>query len=114
MKLFRLKTEFWGKDLNEKASLGYIVAESEEEVAEYINNKYCYGDWFGSNEDGDEDYVEMLRQDFIAHNGNFHTEYRGEFYDQKYGWEELGDIKDDQLDVLKAFGIIVEKEPATI
>lgn len=94
--LFKITTAFLGQDLDEVAILGYLIAESEEQVAEHINHRYCYGIWFGTN----EKEKEINKQDFIANNGDFHTEYDGEFYDQKYGWEEVATLNDDEMKVL--------------
>jgi hypothetical protein len=103
MQLFRIITQFWGKDLSESAQLGYVVAETEEEVADHISRKHCYGAWFG--EEGDEDVAET-REDYIANKGDIHTQYAGEFYDQKYGWEIVDEVTDDQVALLRSLGII--------
>ena len=42
-KLYRGTTQFWGKDLNEKAILGYVVAKTDLEVADHISKKYKGG-----------------------------------------------------------------------
>ena len=96
MKLYKMTTAFLGKDLNKTAILGYLVAESEEQVAEHINHKYCYGEWFGD----DQEEKENKKQDIIANKGDFHTEYDGEFYDQKYGWKEVCTVDGEQMLIL--------------
>lgn len=114
MKLYRVKTEFWGKDLSEKATLGYVVADSEEEVAEHINQKHTYGEWFlGIYGNDDPEEMEITKQDYLANKGDIHTEYAGEFYDQKYGWEEIGEVTDEQIAVLRDLGITQELSTAS-
>ena len=103
-KLYRVTTQFWGKDLNEKAILGYVVAKTDLEVADHISKKYKGGERFDWGTDGDA--LEGKRGEYIANRGDFHTEYAGEFYDQKYGWEEIAQISDEQIIVLKTLGIV--------
>jgi hypothetical protein len=106
-KLYRITTEFWGKDLNEKAILGYVVAETEEQIAQHISKKYVFGQWFGEGYD-DASEVETRRQDYIDNKGDSHTEYAGEFYDQKFGWEEVMEITSKQIAFLKTIGVVDE------
>lgn len=107
MKLYQIITKFWGKDLNESASLGYVIADSEEEVAEYISQSYHDGEWFGYEDDDPDEYAKR-RQDYLANKGDIHTEYDGEFYDQKYGWEGVGEVTDEQIAVLQNLGVLQE------
>lgn len=127
MNLYRITTRFLGKDLYEDVMLGYVVADSEEEVAEHINHEYKYSEWFGCAEDevdeeedydSKEEYLEDLeeaqewiannKQDIVSHKGDFHNEYAGEFYDQKYGWKDMGEISEPQVSVLRELGILNE------
>jgi hypothetical protein len=93
MKLFEIKTRFYGKDLHESASLGYVLAETEEAIYNHIEND-CKGgdDWPQS--------VNSTKEKIIAAKGDFKTEYMGEFYDQKYGWKDLGEISSEDAAVL--------------
>ncbi|OGZ05698.1 MAG: hypothetical protein A2762_02570 [Candidatus Lloydbacteria bacterium RIFCSPHIGHO2_01_FULL_54_11] len=104
-RLYRITTHFWGKDLDEGAILGYVVADSPEEVAEHISQKVHGGEWFGYESDDGAEAVEETRLDYIAKQGDFHTEPAGEFYDQKYGWEEVGEVTDEQVTTLAALKI---------
>ena len=106
MKLYRLKTQFLGKDLDAKADLGFVVTDSEEKVAEYINQRYYDGNWWDPYMEEDEEGIEETRQDYLTHKGDFHTEYAGEFYDQKYGWEEVSEVTDDQVAMLYSLGML--------
>ena len=98
MKLYKIITYFWGKDLNEQAFLGYLVKTSDEEVYEHINEEYKGNDWPES--------VNMDREDIINQKGDFDSGYMGEFYDQKYGWEEVGEITLEQITCLEQLSII--------
>lgn len=107
-KLYRIKTQFLGKDLNEEAILGYVVADTEAEVADHINKKHKCSEWFGAEGYDDIEDIQAQRTDYMANRGDFHTEYDGEFYDQKYGWEEVGEIADAEITILKLLGITEE------
>ena len=37
MQLFKIRTHFYGKDLDEEASLGYVVAENDDAIYDYID-----------------------------------------------------------------------------
>ena len=102
MNLFEITTAFWGKDLEEEAILGYVVGKTADAAYDYINVKHRYGDW--------ADCVAMTREDIIAAEGDFQTEYMGEFYDQKYGWRDLGFIAPEDIACLQHYGM-VPKDP---
>ncbi|MDP2668429.1 MAG: hypothetical protein Q8P07_01160 [bacterium] len=84
MRLYKIKTHFYGKDLNEEAILGYTVADNETGIYDHINKKFKYDGW--------PDSVMMTQEEIIIAKGDYDSEYMGEFYDQKYGWEDLGEI----------------------
>lgn len=100
MRLYRIKTHFYAKDLDEGAILGYILAENGLKVYDYINEKYMYGDW--------SEIVMRDREEIIAEEGDFDSENTGEFYDQKYGWEDLGEVSSDDIATLKRLKILPE------
>ena len=107
VRLYKITTHFLGKDLDHRAFLGYVVADSDDEVAEHINQKYHYGEWFGYADPSEpDDETAAQRQDYIAHKGDDHTEYAGEFYDQKFGWQEIGEITEEQVAVLRTLDVI--------
>jgi hypothetical protein len=97
-----------GKDLSETVMLGFVIAETEEEIGRHINWKYGYGGWLGNSYSEDPEEREYLLAEYVEHKGDFHTDYAGEFYDQKYGWEEMGEITDEQAAVLHAVGVVDE------
>lgn len=98
MRLYKIKTHFYGKDLNEEASLEYAVAENNEGIYDYINKKFRWKEW--------PELVEITREEIIAAKGDYDTEILGEFYDQKFGWEDLGEISADDIAHLKRLGIV--------
>lgn len=98
MRLYKIKTHFYGKDLDEEASLGYAVAENDDGIYDHINKKYKYDGWPES--------VEMTREEIIASNGDYDSEYMGEFYDQKYGWEDLGEVSTEDIAHLKRLMVV--------
>ncbi len=100
MKLYKIKTRFLGKDLNEDASLGYAVAESDDDIFDLINTKHKGDGW--------EESVEMTREAIIAAKGDYNSDYMGEFYDQKYGWEDLGEVSADDIAILKRLSVVSE------
>jgi hypothetical protein len=103
IKLYEITTAFWGKDLNEDAILGYLLAESADDVYEHINKKMGhYGHWSES--------VNMTREEIIAAEGDFESDYMGEFYDQKYGWEDLGEITPEDIACLQYFKILPDTD----
>jgi hypothetical protein len=107
MKLFKITTIFLGKDLEQRAILGFITRGTEDEVADYINEKYRYEEWFGEEDEGAEWLAEQKAK-IIAAKGDLEAPYEGEFYDQKYGWEGLGEVTDEQIATLKALSVITD------
>lgn len=98
MRIYKIKTHFYGKDLNKEAMLGYAIAENEESIYGYINEKYKYGEW--------PECVEMTREEIVAAKGDYDSECMGEFYDQRYGWEDLGEVSVDDIANLKRMKIL--------
>ena len=98
MRLYKIKTYFYGKDLDEEASLGYAVAENDEGIYDFINKKHECDEWSES--------VMMTREAIVAANGDYDSEYMGEFYDQKYGWEDLGEVSADDIATMKRLKVI--------
>lgn len=98
MRLYRVRTHFIAKDLDKDAILEFILAKNEDEVYEYINNKHCIGDWPGC--------AEMTREDIMAARGDFDADPHGEFYDQKFGWDDLREVSSEEIATLKRLGIL--------
>lgn len=100
MRLYKITTHFYGKDLDEGAILGYAVADNDDGIFDHINKKHFYNDW--------PEIVKMAREKIIAAKGDYDAEHMGEFYDQKYGWEDLGEISADDIANLKRLKILPE------
>lgn len=98
MKLYRIRTGFWGKDLNEEAILEYVVAENDDGIYDHVNRKFKYDEW--------PDSVDMTREEIIEAKGDFGSAYMGEFYDQKFGWEDLGEVSAEDIAHLKRLKIL--------
>jgi len=102
MHLYLITTHFWGKDLDEGAILAYIAAKSDDDVYNYIKNKHA---WSWPDKD-DENNALGTRKEIIEAKGDFDTEYMGEFYDQKFGWNNLGPITAEDVARLTSLKII--------
>ena len=100
MRFYKIKTHFYGKDLDEETALGYAVAENEGGIYDLINKKYRYNEW--------PELVEMTREEIVAAKGDYDSEYMGEFYDQKYGWEDLGEVSADDIANLNRLRVLAE------
>jgi hypothetical protein len=100
MRLYKIITQFIGKDLDKGTLLGYVVVENDDAVYDHINTKYKYSDWPSS--------VKMTREGIVAAKGDFGSEYMGEFYDQKFGWEDLGEISTEDISHLRRLKVIAE------
>jgi hypothetical protein len=105
MKLYRIITHFWGKDLYERVMLEYVVAINDDAIYEYISRKYRSAELSSGNANWDE-MVNMTREEIIAAHGDLDSDLQGEFYDQKYGWEELGEVTLADFATLKKLGIV--------
>jgi hypothetical protein len=118
MRLFRVKTRFLGKDLDKTVLLGYLVAMTDDEVFEEISKQHCSGAWAGNKEgyEGDPDelaYIDTKKQEIVEARGDFDQENDGEFYDKKYGWEDLGEVSEEDIATLKRLGILgIKTAPA--
>lgn len=98
MRLYKITTHFYGKDLDEAAMLGFMVAEGDDAVYDHINATYNHGYWATRD---------MTRETIIAARGDHNTDYVGEFYDQKYGWEDMGEVSEGDIAHLRALGILI-------
>lgn len=98
MRLYRIKTRFLGKDLDQYASLGHFLAENDDGIYDRINTAHKYGEWPES--------VGMTREAIIAAKGDYESDYMGEFYDQKFGWEDLGEVSAEEITHLKRFNVL--------
>ena len=90
-----------GKDFQEEALLGYILATNDEEVYQYISDNYAWG------EPWERQYENGVKTQIMTNKGDYDEEYLGEGYDQKYSWEEvLPTPTKEEIQVLKKFEIL--------
>ena len=113
MKLYRIKNLFLGKDLNQEATDRYIVAENDLEVYKQLAKNF--GEMEGLTEENGEVYDDWaqayggdkeVRERILKNKGDFDEDYLGEFYDIKYGWQDLGEITKEEIQILKKFKIL--------
>lgn len=102
-KLYRIFTRILGKDLDKTFLLGYITAESDNEIFNFIDAKYRDDNW--DNYGGS-----MNRESIIEERGDLEDDYLGEFYDQKYGWEEAGEASEADLGTLQKLKLLLTPE----
>lgn len=98
MRLYELRTLLVGKDLQRVLSLGFLLAESDGEVYDYLNTQEHSGGWPTD--------ARMTREKIIAATGDFEADCDGEFYTQKFGWKDLGEVSEADAAVLKRLGLI--------
>jgi hypothetical protein len=113
MKLYKVKTLFLGKDLNREAIMGFVIAENDKGAFTIVSEEWAYWhevleDWRYSGFNPRADRWERL---ILKDHGDFNHEYRGEFFDQKFAWECLGDITDSEIAILKKLGILPLDKP---
>ena len=102
MRLFHIKTRFIAKDLDKVVSIGYIVAESDEQVFDFIDRKYRHSGWKESSRS-------LSREEIMRAKGDFNDEFLGEFYDQKFSWQEVGEVTENELSTLVRLGMILDR-----
>jgi hypothetical protein len=124
MKLYRIKTLHAApKDIHHSI-MGYVVAENDKQVMEYIDQEYTNGCWSDRIKDGqtvteynDEDpdiSSELSYEEWILkHKGDLDDEEWDDAYYgiTKFGWEE---VKVDMFDSSNAFlGMLIKTGVAT-
>ena len=103
-KLFKIKTRIIAKDFDQTLVVGYIVAKDDNGVFDFINHRYRDGDW--ENWGGS-----MTREDIARAKGDFDDDDDlGEFYEQKYAWEEVGNIDKVELQLLRKLKMMLDPE----
>ncbi len=105
MKLYKVLQLFLGKDLSESVPTYYVIGNSDEDVYNWINKNI-----FGADRDFDA-WADMYddpdkKKEIMLNKGDFNEEYMGEFYDIKYGWEEVGEISPTEIETFKRFNLI--------
>lgn len=104
MKLYRLKTLFIGKDLYHEALLGHGVFPDDRAVFDFLHDNYYLID--EDNYEDEESDMGVDIQEIINAQGNYESDFDGEFYDQKFRWEFIKDITLEEANVLCDCGIL--------
>ena len=101
MKLYKIKTLFITGDTQEEALVGYLVANNDTEVYEYISDNIAWGEpWEAQYESGAKNRI-------LEAHSDYEEEYMGEEYDQKYSWEEVDSISSEESRVLNKFNVLL-------
>ncbi len=102
MKLYKIKTLLMGKDFQEEAELGYILALNDEAVYQYISDHFAWG------EPWERQYENGVKNQIMANKSDYTEEFLGEGYDQKFAWEEVApEITEEEIKVLQKFNILL-------
>lgn len=123
--LFRIKVLHAApKDVHESIE-GYVVAETEQQVFEYVDKVHCFGSWSESEEtrtvcktkpDGDEYEVEVPFAEWVmAERGDLEDEsgFEDAYYGvTKHGWGPVGEVTEADVEVLVRLGIAVDLRTA--
>lgn len=115
MDLYKLTVLHGGPKSSCTATLRYLLAESDEEVYDYLCGKanwdVYYDQYLEDKLENPEDYADFDKspKDIIIKN-------RGDLEDDKwddayygiwkYGWEKICAISEDEINVLKKFAIL--------
>lgn len=84
----------------------FILAETDEEVFEYLNKDRC---WEENFEEGSFDSWEEMKQDLMENKGDLHSEegWEDAYYGiTKKGWECFGHASAKQIQVLTELGLL--------
>jgi len=95
MNLYKVYAQFLGKDLCHEVVSGFIAAENEEGVFEQLCDKLYWDEWSMKE-------VEQIKEE----KGTYEFPYMGEFYDIKYKWEKVGEIRESEVEILDKFGVL--------
>ena len=101
MKLYKIKTLFVVEDTQEEAVVGYLIANNDTEVYEYISDNIAWGEpWESQYESGAKGRIMEAHSDY-------EEEFMGENYDQKYSWEEVSSVTTEEVKILNKFNVLL-------
>lgn len=101
--MYRVKVLFGAPKASHESTETYLVAESDEQVADWINKEKCYGNWFEEDEPGgyEVDGNEVSFRDYVLANcGDLEDEAGWEdahYGVKKWGWEVVGRFDEDGM-----------------
>ncbi len=100
MKLYLIKTRLMGDELDQESIIGLLPAGTREEVYHYISTHYTWGEpsW-------EDQYENGTKARILEKGGDFQEEYLGDQYDQKFSWEDLGELTEKEIKTIKKIGI---------
>jgi len=100
MKLYRIKIRLISEefDFDRTVVLEFVVAENDEAVFNYIDKCKYEGEWTM--------WVNMTRDKIIAAKGDFESRPYHIGIDQKFRWEDLGEVSPEEIATLRRLGIL--------
>jgi hypothetical protein len=119
-KLYEIKIRHCSQKDFIEASKGYIVAQNDEEVYNYINKFLLHGIWSDRNNDSLNHNVNFLEDEGFISKESYKEKmlrYKGEFFDPNasyddryygvthYGWVEVLNVLDSDIDRLISLNI---------
>ena len=84
----------------------FVLAESEEQVFEYLNKERCWEEYF---EEGEYSSWEEMKEELMINKGDLDSEegWEDAYYGiTKKGWEEVGDATEQQVNVLAELNML--------
>lgn len=121
MQLYELLFKHYSPKDSEEGLLGYLLAESDEQVYQFIrseptlkNSKSIYVNWMDKDSPNEDEYDEEFKERIINCCGEMYddeAEIADLFYGlTHYGWNCINDnISDNQIKELENIGIKVEE-----
>lgn len=129
LKLYKIRFRHYSPKDSESGIKGYMVAEHEATVADYVARTHMLLDDFELDErlnkygDTLEDYVDELPEDeeeFFETRRDRLARYKGDLEDDGvhlsdlhygatlYGWEEVGPVTPGDLETLNSLGMLIQ------
>lgn len=127
MKLHQIKIRHCAPRDFKEFLVGFVLAEDEESIYEYIDKELLYGIWSDRNQDS---ISELLPIEIIENDETIIIGYetykekmlriRGEYYDQfldysdayygiaHYGWTQGVEVSEDEIQTLLHLGICID------
>ena len=115
-KLFKIKIFHAAQKDSHTSIETYLIADNEEKVFKWIDKKLNYGNWENAKEEEEKEYDEETDdyipfKDYVMkHKGELDIEdYSDAYYGiTRYGWEEIAEISDVEIDILLKLKIAIE------
>lgn len=116
MNLYQINFEHYSQKDSKEGIATYLLAESDEQVYEWIDSNKKYGMYSDNESDKTALNDIPFKQSIIDSKGCMYNDYYLDIYctDLYYGktffgWEEIAtDIKQDEISVIKGLGISLD------